>query len=102
MGMLLKKSLCMSIHVHNDGAVMYCLCYCANGEDSSCASRGCGNAVHEIAFHLTGFMLFKIYFIFFFLHQAMEKFPFVIDTFILFSRVIRAFFHFFTALTGTF
>lgn len=65
MGMLLKKSLCMSIHVHNDGAVMYCLCYCANGEDSSCASRGCGNAIHETAFHLTGFMLFKISFIFF-------------------------------------
>lgn len=40
---------------------MYCLCYCANGEASSCASSGCGSAIHEIAFNLSVFMLFKIY-----------------------------------------
>lgn len=76
---------------------MYCLYSCADGKASTCASRGCGSAIHKIAFNLTAFMLFKIFAIFF-LHQgmlALEKFGLVIDTFNLLSRVIRAlsFFH---------
>lgn len=48
---------------------MYCWCYCANGEAYSCASSGCGSAIHETAFTLTGFLLLKNSLIYFFSSQ---------------------------------